>query len=69
MKGYNQVCVWPGTIVGEDETAKFEAFMLEQFGCKVKFLETVVTLPDRDSEGYAVPGTGGRRDVFFCCGR
>ncbi len=57
-KGFNQVCVWPGTLIAKDEIPSFEAFVEEQVGAKAQFLETIVTGPGDDGEG-------GRADVFF----
>lgn len=63
-ENFTQLCVWPGTMMGEDSTAEeFERFFLEQ-GYRVKFAEEVVTLPDVEN-GRAVEGTGGRHDVLF----
>jgi len=69
-ENYNQVCVWPGCIVYKDgnveeKIKEFENFMFQEFGARVQFLEQVVTLPDTDNSGCAVPGTGGRIDIFF----
>ena len=62
MKGkFNQLCVWPGTVVGKDEITALEAFFKDEMGVTVKFETEVKTLPD-------TPGcteTGGRNDVFF----
>jgi hypothetical protein len=60
MKKFNQLCVWPGTIVGKDQIKDFENFMLENVGVRVKYMEEVKTLPTPGEEG-----TGGRNDVFF----
>lgn len=57
---FRQVAVWEGTIVGSDEIANFEKFILDELGTRVQYLEEIKTFPD---EG--VPGTGGRNDVFF----
>ena len=62
--GFEQVCVWPGTLVGEDKIAEFEAFLLEKFGARVQYLEEVTTAPDLKN-GFPVEGTGGRNDVLF----
>ena len=59
---YNQVCVWPATIVGEDKITEFEKFMLEQFKTRVQYLEEIKTLPDK---GKSIEESGGRNDVFF----
>ena len=62
--GFEQVCVWPGTLVGADKTAEFEAFVLENLGTRIQYLEEVQTAPDYKN-GYPVEGTGGRNDVLF----
>lgn len=54
---FNQVCVWPATLVGKDAKG-FEAFILRELHTRVKFLEEIVT-----TEGCG--GEGGRHDVFF----
>jgi len=65
-----QVCVWPGTTLSEDQTtspediAEFEAFFAREFSTRVKFIYQLATLPDMEN-GLAVPGTGGRNDLFF----
>ena len=62
MKGkFNQLCVWPGTVVGKDEITALEAFFKDEMGVTIKYETEVKTLPD-------TPGcteTGGRNDVFF----
>jgi len=63
-KGYTQVCVWPGTIVGESKKTKFEEFMQINFSIRVQYLEEIKTLPDMEN-GNPVEGTGERNDVFF----
>ena len=58
---FNQLCVWPGTIVGSDKIEEFEKFMADNFrGTRVKYCEEVLTLPTPNE-----PGTGGRTDLFF----
>jgi hypothetical protein len=57
---FNQVCVWPGTIVKEDEIPDFVAFMQAELGARVQFLETVLTKADPGDDT-----TGGRQDVVF----
>jgi hypothetical protein len=59
-----QVCVWPGTIVKNDDIAEFESAMNMIFGIRVKFLECIYTYPDFVN-GEPVPDTGGRCDTFF----
>ena len=62
--GYNQVCVWPGTLVGAERLKEFEEFMAIRFDVRVLYLEEVTTAPDYRN-GYPVEDTGGRNDVFF----
>jgi hypothetical protein len=61
---YTQVCVWPGTVVGND-IAEFESFMKDEFHTRVKYLEEIKTFADKDRRGNDVPDTGGRNDLFF----
>lgn len=63
-KEYTQVCVWPGTLLEENQIQEFENFFAEQ-GFRVQFLESIITMPDRDDTGAKVPGTGGRTDIIF----
>jgi hypothetical protein len=66
MENYNQLCVWPGTLVGGTEGVKeFESFMLETFNARVKYHTEIRTRPDIDEEGNEVPDTGDRNDLFF----
>lgn len=58
--GMTQVCVWPGTIVGEDQAFEFEKFFCDEFNTRVQYLEEIKTNPDPGD-----PETGGRNDVFF----
>jgi hypothetical protein len=60
-EGYNQVCVWPGSNVGEDNIELFEKFMMDEFGVRVQYLEEIKTLPDH----YGDTETGNRNDLFF----
>jgi len=63
--GYEQVCVWPGTLVGRDKVEEFEQFIKDEFGVSIQYLEEIKTKPDIDERGNPVPNTGGRNDVFF----
>ena len=62
--GYKQVCVWPGTVMGDSNPTDFEQFFMEQHGTRVQFLEEIVTEPDYEN-GLPVALTGGRHDVVF----
>lgn len=69
MKNFNQLCVWPGTVLEtEDEKItfeQFEAWVSENFGgVRIKMVEEVKTLPNMNN-GVPVPETGGRNDLFF----
>jgi len=78
-EGYEQVCIWPGILVvntkddqldknissAQDKIADFENWVKEEFGVRVKYLEEVKTLPDKDGSGKAIPNTGDRNDLFF----
>lgn len=63
-EGYSQVCIWPGTIVIEEndnpieKIADFENWLKQEFDVRGKYLEEVKTLPDKT-------GPGGRNDLFF----
>lgn len=61
---YTQLCLWPGTVVGEDQIEEFVKSMKENFGVRVKYECEVKTLPDI-KDGKAVPETGDRNDLFF----
>ncbi len=63
MENYKQLCVWPGTVLGDSTVEDFEKFF-EQQGFRVKFAEEVETLPDVE-DGRVVEGTGGRHDILF----
>ena len=64
MSDYNQLTVWSGVILEDDQVDDFKEFMLENFSARVDFAELVYTLPDMEG-GEPVPDTGGRADVFF----
>lgn len=66
-RNFNQVCVWPGTVVGADGAGTFEVGMKAMLGVRVQYLEEVLTKPDYEGAlaNIAVPGTGGRNDVIF----
>jgi hypothetical protein len=63
--GFTQLCVWPGTIIGQENVDEFETFFKDEFNVRVKYLTEVKTLPDLDKNGNAEPDTGGRNDAFF----
>ena len=60
---FNQLCVWPGVVVGDSKKVQedFIKFFKDEMGVEVKYETEVKTLPDN-------PGcteTGGRNDIFF----
>jgi len=55
---FTQVCVWPGTVVGQDKIVDFEEFMKKTFDTRIKYIEEIKTFP---GDG----GEGGRNDIFF----
>ena len=63
---FNQVCVWPGVIVVNEETCPkdFEDFILKEYGVRIQYLEEIKTGPNIIN-GELDPETGGRNDVFF----
>ena len=61
MKGkFNQLCVWPGTVVGDSKKVQedFVKFFKDELGVTVKYETEVKTLADET-------GPGGRNDLFF----
>ena len=62
---FTQLCVWPGTYLGEGSPADLEDFFMQSFGTRVKYKCEVLTRPDIDDSGRPVPHTGGRSDLFF----
>lgn len=61
---FTQACDWEATIVGADKIEDFVAFMANDFGVRIQYLEEIVTGPEIKN-GRGVPDTGGRSDVFF----
>jgi hypothetical protein len=61
---FTQLCVWPGTVLGDSTPKDLEDFFLNEMGVRVKYHTEVETLPDVEN-GKAVPDTGGRNDLFF----
>ena len=68
-EGFDLVCVWPATLVGEERVSEFEDWFKNEFDIEAQYLEEVTTLPDRDKDGNVVEKTGGRNDVFFAIKR
>ena len=65
MSDFDQLCVWPGTTLGNSTPQDFENFFLKELRTRVKYHTEVKTLPDLDPNGKPVPETGGRNDLFF----
>lgn len=65
MSVYNQLCVWHGTVMGENTVEELEEFFKENFDTRIKFEREVITNPDLDDLGNTVLGTGGRNDLLF----
>ena len=60
---FNQLCVWPGTVVGDSKKVQkdFVKFFKDELGVTVKYETEVKTLPDTPE----CTETGGRNDLFF----
>lgn len=61
---FNQLCVWPGTVLGDSPSSELEEFFQSEMGVRIKFKCEVKTLPDVEN-GKVVPDTGDRNDLFF----
>jgi hypothetical protein len=64
-EGFSQVCVWPGTVVQPNEVDLLVDYFKDQMDCRVQYLETIVTAPDRNNRGGTISNTGGRHDVLI----
>jgi len=64
-KNYTQLCVWPGTALGDSTPKEFEDFIKDKLHTRIIYHDTVLTKPDLDKNGKPVPDTGGRNDLFF----
>ena len=60
---FNQLCVWPGTVVGDSKKVQedFVKFFKDELDVTVKYETEVKTLPDT----LECTETGGRNDLFF----
>lgn len=65
MENFKQLCVWPGTVLGDSSTSDLENFFLEDMGVRVKYHTEVKTLPDLNEDGSPIENTGDRNDLFF----
>ena len=63
MSEFNQLCVWPGTVVGDSKKIQkdFVKYFKDEMGVTVKYETEVKTLPDTPE----CTETGGRNDLFF----
>lgn len=57
---FTQLCVWPGTMLGDASPEEFEAFFLDAIGVRVKFELEVVTNSRKE-----LGEDGGRHDLLF----
>jgi hypothetical protein len=62
---FTQLCVWPGTVLGDNTIQDLENFFLQEMKTRIKYHAEVKTLPDVDSDNNPIPETGGRNDLFF----
>ena len=65
MENFKQLCVWPGTELGDSKPNDLEKFFLDEMNVRVKYHTEVTTLPDIDENGIPDFNTGGRNDLFF----
>ena len=65
MENFNQLCVWPGTLLEANQVEEFTSFFKEEMGVRVQFKTVIFTNPDLDGSGQPVEDTGGRSDLFF----
>lgn len=65
MNQFKQLCVWPGTVLGESTPEAFEQYFLDSMNVRVKYHTEIKTLPDKDRYGKPVSDTGDRNDLFF----
>ena len=61
---FTQLCVWPGTVLGDSGIKELVDFFLDEMGVRVQYHTEIKTLPDIEN-GEEVEGTGGRNDLFF----
>ena len=62
---FNQLCVWPGTLMEANQAEDFVNFFQEEMGVRVQFKTVLFTNPDLDERSRPIAATGGRSDVFF----
>lgn len=63
---YSQIVILPGCDfkLEKDKKYFYEFFKKYKFR-QPKIIGVVETLPNKDSDGNIIPGTGGRKDLFF----
>lgn len=64
-QNYTQLCVWPGTVLGDSSKEDLEKFFMDEMSTRIKYKCEVITKPDVCENGHEVPETGGRNDLFF----
>ena len=62
---YTQLVVWRGTTLGGQDSQSLVDFFKDDLDTRIKFCESVTTLPDIDDSGNKVKGTGGSIDLLF----
>jgi len=65
MSKFNQLCVWPGTTLGEDKPQDLVDFFQGELNARIQFEQEVSTNPDLDGNGEFIGDTGGRTDLLF----
>jgi len=61
-ENFTQVCVWPGTIVKEEQIPDMVEWFQDELGVRIQYLETIKTKPDVGDHANI---SGGRLDVFI----
>ena len=65
MSKFNQLCVWPGTVLGDSTPQDLVDFFQEELNTRIQFEAEIITNPDLDENGNSIKDTGGRHDLFF----
>ena len=52
MENFNQLCVWPSTLVGKENVLDFENYFKEEIDIRIKYMEEIENVD-------------GGNDVFF----
>lgn len=52
MENFNQLCVWPATLVGKENVLEFENYFKEEIDIRIKYMEEIENVD-------------GGNDVFF----